>query len=73
MLRANMLAVFVGIEKADFQCSLLETGKHSDFVITYGDDTYNVHKSIVCSQSTVLDAATRFGKVSERYSEVFAR
>lgn len=28
--------------------TLLETGKHSDFVIVCGDDTYNVHKSIVC-------------------------
>ncbi|KAF2251317.1 hypothetical protein BU26DRAFT_603766 [Trematosphaeria pertusa] len=45
--------------------SLLQSGKHSDFVITCGDDTYNVHKSIVCSQSDFFDAASRFGKEGE--------
>ncbi|KAL1596462.1 hypothetical protein SLS60_009108 [Paraconiothyrium brasiliense] len=41
--------------------SLLEFGKHSDFKITCGDKTWDVHKAIVCSQSDFLDAATRFG------------
>ncbi|KAF2251316.1 hypothetical protein BU26DRAFT_518009 [Trematosphaeria pertusa] len=45
--------------------SLLASGKHSDFVITCGDDVYNVHKAILCSQSDVFDAASRFGKESE--------
>ncbi|KAF2868252.1 hypothetical protein BDV95DRAFT_161087 [Massariosphaeria phaeospora] len=45
--------------------SLLQTGKHSDFVITCGNDTYNVHKSIVCSQSDFFDGASRFGKERE--------
>jgi hypothetical protein len=43
---------------------LLETGEFSDFVITCGDKTWKVHKAIVCSQSDVFGAATRFGKVS---------
>jgi len=45
--------------------SLLETGKHSDFVVVCGEDTYNVHKSIVCSQCDFFDAASRFGKEGE--------
>ncbi|KAF1943876.1 hypothetical protein EJ02DRAFT_501833 [Clathrospora elynae] len=45
--------------------SLLETGKHSDFIISCGEDTYNVHKSIVCSQCEFFDAASRFGKEGE--------
>jgi hypothetical protein len=34
-------------------------------VIVCGDDTYNVHKSIVCSQCSFFDAASRFGKEAE--------
>jgi hypothetical protein len=45
--------------------SLLQTGKHSDFTIVCGDDTYKVHKSIVCSQCDFLDAASRFGREAE--------
>jgi len=45
--------------------SLLQTGKHSDFVIVCGDDTYNVHKSIVCSQCDFFEAASKFGKEGE--------
>jgi hypothetical protein len=45
--------------------SLLDTGKHSDFVIVCGDDTYNVHKSIICSQCSFFDAASRFDKEAE--------
>ncbi|KAJ4352007.1 uncharacterized protein N0V89_007353 [Didymosphaeria variabile] len=45
--------------------SLLETGKHSDFKITCGNKTWDVHKAIVCSQSDFFDAATRFGGKKE--------
>jgi hypothetical protein len=45
--------------------SLLATGEFSDFVITCGDKTWNVHKAIVCTQSDVFAAASKFGKVSK--------
>jgi hypothetical protein len=45
--------------------SLLATGEFSDFVITCGDKTWNVHKAIVCTQSRVFAAASKFGKVSK--------
>jgi hypothetical protein len=45
--------------------SLLATGEFSDFVITCGDKTWNVHKAIVCTQADVFAAASKFGKVSK--------
>ncbi|KAF1831388.1 hypothetical protein BDW02DRAFT_56675 [Decorospora gaudefroyi] len=39
---------------------LLISGDHSDFVITCGSDTHNVHKAIVCARSKFLKAAERF-------------
>ncbi|KAF2134918.1 hypothetical protein P153DRAFT_279961, partial [Dothidotthia symphoricarpi CBS 119687] len=47
--------------------SLLASGKYSDFVITCGSDTYNVHKSVVCTRSGFFERAERFavGKVSQ--------
>jgi hypothetical protein len=42
---------------------LLDTGKFSDFTITCQGRKWKVHKAIVCSQSEVLEAASRFGKV----------
>ncbi|KAF1978713.1 hypothetical protein BU23DRAFT_186363 [Bimuria novae-zelandiae CBS 107.79] len=41
---------------------LLKTGKHSDFTITCGDKTWNVHRAVICSQSEFFDASARFGK-----------
>lgn len=52
-------------EFSDSTKSLLKTGKHSDSIITGGKDTHNVHKSIACSQSDVLDAASKFEKEKE--------
>jgi hypothetical protein len=40
--------------------SLLSSGKYSDFVITCGNDTHNVHKAVVCSRSGFLERAERF-------------
>ncbi|CAI9629747.1 unnamed protein product [Alternaria burnsii] len=40
--------------------SLLESGDYSDFVITCGTDTYNVHKSVVCTRSGFFKGAERF-------------
>ncbi|KAF2440070.1 hypothetical protein P171DRAFT_368958, partial [Karstenula rhodostoma CBS 690.94] len=47
--------------------SLLETGNHSDFVITCQDETFNVHKAIVCPQSDFFEKALTFaaGKEAE--------
>jgi hypothetical protein len=45
--------------------SLLATGEFSDFIIKCGDKTWNVHKAIVCTQSDVFAAASKFGKVSK--------
>ncbi|KAL5120812.1 hypothetical protein ACEQ8H_001293 [Pleosporales sp. CAS-2024a] len=42
--------------------SLLESGKYSDLTITCQGFEWKVHKAIICSQSKVLEAATRFGK-----------
>jgi hypothetical protein len=50
--------------------SLLSTGEFSEFVITCADKTWNVHKAIVCTQSDVFAAASKFGKVS-RYLELY--
>ncbi|KAF4946276.1 hypothetical protein FGADI_11302 [Fusarium gaditjirri] len=36
---------------------LYETGTYSDFVITCGNDTYHVHKAIVCPRSSFFTAA----------------
>lgn len=47
--------------------SLLDSGKHSDFAIVCGDDTYIVHKSIVCPQCSFFDAASRFGREAEEW------
>ena len=46
--------------------SLLESGDYSDFVITCGSDTYNVHKSVVCARSEFFKRAERFGLVSSK-------
>ncbi|KAF2648423.1 hypothetical protein K491DRAFT_784088 [Lophiostoma macrostomum CBS 122681] len=43
---------------------LLESGKHSDFIVTCGNDTYNVHKAIICPRCDFFDGASRFGKAS---------
>jgi hypothetical protein len=40
--------------------SLLISGNYSDLVVTCGSDTYNVHKAIVCSQSTFFRTAEKF-------------
>ncbi|KAH7366587.1 hypothetical protein BKA66DRAFT_193310 [Pyrenochaeta sp. MPI-SDFR-AT-0127] len=40
--------------------SLLETGEYSDLTITCGDDTYHVHKLLVCSQSSFFKKAEKF-------------
>ncbi|KAL5439812.1 hypothetical protein PMIN05_005128 [Paraphaeosphaeria minitans] len=45
---------------------LLETGNHSDFEITCQNETFKVHKAIVCPQSKSFEKALTFaaGKVS---------
>ncbi|CAN9427161.1 unnamed protein product [Alternaria alternata] len=40
--------------------SLLESGDYSDFAITCGSDTYNVHKNVVCTRSGFFKGAERF-------------
>jgi hypothetical protein len=45
--------------------SLLASGEFSDFVVTCGDKTWNVHKAFVCTHSDVFAAASKFGKVSK--------
>ncbi|OWY49671.1 hypothetical protein AA0118_g5068 [Alternaria tenuissima] len=40
--------------------SLLESGDYSDFVITCGTDTYNVHKNVVCTRAGFFKGAERF-------------
>jgi hypothetical protein len=49
--------------------SLLSSGKYSDFVITCGSDTHNVHKAVVCSRSGFFERAERFpvGTVSQEW------
>ncbi|KAF9732394.1 BTB/POZ domain-containing protein [Paraphaeosphaeria minitans] len=46
---------------------LLETGKHSDFEITCQNETFKVHKAIVCPQSKSFEKALTFaaGKEAE--------
>jgi hypothetical protein len=48
--------------------SLLVSGNYSDLVVTCGADIYNVHKAIVCSQSTFFRNAEKFpvGKVRQK-------
>ncbi|KAF2823014.1 hypothetical protein CC86DRAFT_299958, partial [Ophiobolus disseminans] len=41
------------------------SGKYSDFVITCGTDTYNVHKSVVCARSDFFERAERFAAGKE--------
>lgn len=40
--------------------SALKSGKYSDFTITCGGDTYNVHKAVVCTKSGFFERAERF-------------
>ncbi|KAF1978981.1 hypothetical protein BU23DRAFT_647684, partial [Bimuria novae-zelandiae CBS 107.79] len=40
--------------------SAINTGAHSDLRITCGNQTWHVHKAIVCSASSFLQAAVRF-------------
>jgi hypothetical protein len=45
--------------------SLRASEKYSDFVITCGGKTFNVHKNVVCGRSGFFERAERFavGKV----------
>ncbi|KAK3112447.1 hypothetical protein LTR53_011284 [Teratosphaeriaceae sp. CCFEE 6253] len=45
--------------------SLHESDEYSDLTIVCGDDTYKVHKAIVCTQSPVLRAACKAGTLKE--------
>ncbi|KAG9185993.1 hypothetical protein G6011_02549 [Alternaria panax] len=40
--------------------ALLSSGDYSDLIITCGPDTYNVHKAIVCAQSSFFKKAEKF-------------
>ncbi|RYO37466.1 hypothetical protein AA0111_g2145 [Alternaria arborescens] len=40
--------------------SLLESDEYSDFVITCGTDTYNVHKNVVCTRAGFFKGAEGF-------------
>ncbi|PSN72528.1 hypothetical protein BS50DRAFT_545130 [Corynespora cassiicola Philippines] len=55
-----------GLEAPKFASRLLASGDYSDLTVTCGSDTYNVHKVIVCPQSSFFAGAVRFsaGKVS---------
>lgn len=41
------------------QCRLFEDGAYSDCVVICGDDKYNLHKAILCTQSSFFAAAFR--------------
>jgi hypothetical protein len=56
------------------------SGKYSDFVITCGNETFNVHKVVVCGRSGFFERAERFavGKVRmsfllANHSQTFSR
>ncbi|KAI4932152.1 uncharacterized protein J4E92_004051 [Alternaria infectoria] len=40
--------------------ALLSSGDYSDLIITCGSDVYNVHKAVVCPQSSFFERAVRF-------------
>ncbi|KAF2134739.1 hypothetical protein P153DRAFT_278928, partial [Dothidotthia symphoricarpi CBS 119687] len=51
--------------------SLLVSGEYSDLIITCGNNSYNVHKAIVCSLSSFFRTAEKFavGKVSLQHGQ----
>jgi hypothetical protein len=44
---------------AELRC--LDTGKYSDLVITCKDDSYSVHKVVVCNRADFFARAVKFG------------
>jgi hypothetical protein len=51
---------------AELRC--LVTGKYSDLVITCKDDSYSVHKVVVCNRADFFARAVKFGgKVRTHY------
>ncbi|OCK75339.1 hypothetical protein K432DRAFT_466403 [Lepidopterella palustris CBS 459.81] len=55
----NMMEFMITIQ------GLLSSGEYSDFTITCGDDTYAVHKAIICPRSDFFAKAVKFGKEAE--------
>jgi hypothetical protein len=53
--------------------SLLDSGKYSDFVITCGFETFNVHKAVVCARSGFFERAERFAVGRQAYQEPRAK
>ncbi|CAD0030366.1 unnamed protein product [Aureobasidium pullulans] len=49
---------------------LYESGAYSDLKIVCGQDTYNVHKAIICPQSTFFKAACRQDTFQEGQSGI---
>lgn len=40
-----------------YTLDLLESGDYSDFKLRYGDNTYHLHRNIVCPKSDILARA----------------
>ncbi|KAF2703730.1 hypothetical protein K504DRAFT_473736 [Pleomassaria siparia CBS 279.74] len=60
MTEFNGLAFGVLKQKARVYGCLLGLPDHSDFTITCGNDTYKVHKAVVCKRSKFITGAERF-------------
>jgi len=50
---------------------LRDSGKYTDFVITCGDDTYDVHKAVVCARSGFFERAEQFPVGLVRFNSLY--